>query len=65
MNNDGTFNANAGRFDGVDRTEVRRQLWADLKVSRFIDTGMDVRMTSQRPNCGRYEWCQTAVMRSR
>ena len=32
MNNDGTFNGNAGRFDGVERSEVRKQLWADLKV---------------------------------
>ncbi len=36
MNNDGTFNGNAGRFDGVERSEVRKQLWADLKVGFVV-----------------------------
>ena len=48
MNNDGTFNANAGRFDGVERSEVRKQLWADLKVGwpRASPDSYDVLMVS-------------------
>ena len=32
MNNDGTFNENGGPYNGMDRAEVRTQLWEDLKV---------------------------------
>ena len=36
MNNDGTFNAAAGKYAGMDRADVRRQLWEDLKVRQQI-----------------------------
>lgn len=33
MNNDATLNAAAGAYEGLDRFEARKQLWADMKAS--------------------------------
>jgi valyl-tRNA synthetase len=33
MNKDGTLNANAGAYDGLDRFVARDQLWADMEAS--------------------------------
>ena len=59
MNNDGTFNANAGRFDGLDRSDVRRQLWAELKVSSPF---LGVRVSSRAWLACRWICCHGAVM---
>lgn len=32
MNDDGTLNANAGAYAGLDRFAARKQLWADMEV---------------------------------
>lgn len=32
MNNDGSLNAAAGAYEGLDRFEARKKLWADIKV---------------------------------
>eukprot|EP00210_Caulerpa_lentillifera_P001746 g1676.t1 len=31
MNKDGSLNANAGRYEGLDRFQARRQLWEDME----------------------------------
>ena len=33
MNNDGSLNAAAGRYAGLDRFEARERLWQDLEVN--------------------------------
>lgn len=33
MSDDGSMNANAGTYEGLDRFEARKKLWADMKVS--------------------------------
>ena len=33
MTDDGSMNANAGPYEGLDRFEARKKLWADMKVS--------------------------------
>ncbi len=33
MNNDATLNASAGAYQGLDRFEARKRLWADMEVS--------------------------------
>ncbi len=33
MHNDGTLNANAGKYADMDRADVRKQIWADMEVS--------------------------------
>ena len=32
MNNDGTLNANAAAYSGMERFAARKAIWADLKV---------------------------------
>lgn len=32
MNNDGSLNANAARYEGMDRFDARQKLWADMEV---------------------------------
>eukprot|EP00892_Ulva_mutabilis_P000534 jgi/Ulvmu1/10481/UM064_0018.1 len=33
MNRDGSMNSNAGKYDGLDRFECRKQLWADMEAA--------------------------------
>jgi valyl-tRNA synthetase len=33
MNKDGTMNAAAGKYSGLDRFEARQQLWADMEAA--------------------------------
>jgi valyl-tRNA synthetase len=33
MNKDGTMNAAAGKYAGLDRFEARKQLWADMEAA--------------------------------
>lgn len=33
MNNDGTLNGNAGKYEGLDRFVARKELWADLMAN--------------------------------
>lgn len=33
MNNDASLNASAGAYQGLDRFEARKRLWADMEVS--------------------------------
>ena len=35
MGDDGSMNANAGQYEGLDRFEARKKLWADMKVSQW------------------------------
>lgn len=35
MNNDGSLNANAGDYAGLDRFDARQKLWADMEVTSF------------------------------
>ena len=32
MNNDGSLNAAAGAYEGLDRFDARKKLWADIEV---------------------------------
>ena len=32
MNNDGSLNASAGGYSGLDRFEARKRLWADMQA---------------------------------
>ncbi|HAJ35657.1 MAG TPA: valine--tRNA ligase [Chloroflexi bacterium] len=36
MNNDGTLNANAGPYVGLDRFVARKQLWADMQAAGLV-----------------------------
>jgi valyl-tRNA synthetase len=36
MNNDGTLNAAAGKYEGVERFDARKRLWADLEVTQYL-----------------------------
>ena len=36
MNNDGTLNANAGPYAGLDRFVARKQLWADMQAAGLV-----------------------------
>ena len=33
MNNDASLNASAGAYQGLDRFEARKRLWADMEVN--------------------------------
>ena len=43
LNPDATLNANAGRYAGLDRSEARRRLWADMEA-----TGMTIKVEPHR-----------------
>lgn len=36
MNKDGSMNANAGQYDGLDRFECRQQLWTDMETEGLV-----------------------------
>lgn len=36
MNKDGTLNENAGKYVGMDRFAVRKQLWADMESEGLV-----------------------------
>lgn len=36
MNDDGTLNANAAAYSGMERFAARKAIWADLQVSPFV-----------------------------
>ncbi len=38
MNDDGTLNAAAGKYEGLERFEARKQLWADLEVTHYLSS---------------------------
>lgn len=35
MNNDGSMNANTGKYADMDRADARTQLWHDMEVNYF------------------------------
>ena len=37
MNNDGSLNAAAGAYEGLDRFDARKKLWADIEVRPLLD----------------------------
>ncbi len=43
LNPDATLNANAGRYAGLDRSEARRRLWADMEAA-----GMTIKVEPHR-----------------
>ena len=36
LNNDGTLNANAGPYAGLDRFDARKRLWADMQEAGLV-----------------------------
>jgi valyl-tRNA synthetase len=36
MNDDGSLNAAAGAYSGMDRFDARKRLWADIQVPRLV-----------------------------
>jgi tRNA synthetases class I (I, L, M and V) len=47
MNRDGTMNAEAGKYNGLDRFECRKQLWKDLEGA-----GLAIRREDYQTRCG-------------
>ena len=40
MNNDGSLNAAAGAYEGLDRFDARKKLWADIKVLSLLASSL-------------------------
>jgi len=56
MNDDGTMNENAGRYEGMDRYEARKAIVNDLK-----EQGLLVKVEEHKHNVGHCYRCNTAV----
>lgn len=56
MNDDGTLNKNAGRYEGLDRFEARKKI-----VEEFKDLGLFVRVENITHAVGVHERCGTIV----
>ncbi len=56
MNDDGTMNENAGRYEGLDRYEARKQIVDDLK-----GLGLLVKVEEHEHNVGQCYRCSTTV----
>jgi valyl-tRNA synthetase len=56
LNDDGTMNGNAGKYEGMDRYEARRRIVADLS-----ELGLLVKTEDHRHNVGHCYRCSTVV----
>ena len=63
MSDDGSMNAHAGPYEGLDRFEARKKLWADMKVSTSSASGhlhRDLRrLVQHQPGKGGKCMCRT------
>ncbi|KAI4453047.1 valyl-trna synthetase [Holotrichia oblita] len=56
MNDDGTLNANAGSYRGLDRYEARKKI-----VEDFTERGLFIKVENHRHAVGVHERCKTVV----